>query len=281
VIQAVSVNAVVSLDGAGHITHFNPAAERTFGYAASELLGQSFLRLLPERFHTPYRLQIDWLISSEQAENAGRTMELQGLRRDGSEFPLELCLVTWRITPDSLYTVIVRDVTDRKGVETDRETLLSRVEAMARTDELTGLPNRRGWDEELRRELSRAARRRYSVALALIDIDRFKDFNDSQGHQAGDALLREAATAWRLLLRVTDFIARYGGDEFLLLLPDCPPEQARAVVERLRAATPAGETCSVGMTFWDGQQTAEQLVARADEALYRAKRAGRDRAIVG
>jgi diguanylate cyclase (GGDEF)-like protein/PAS domain S-box-containing protein len=278
-VRAGSVNAVVALDAAGCITHFNPAAERTFGYRADDLLGDSFLRLLPERWHTPYRLQIDRLFSDEDAANAGRTIELSGLRRDGSEFPLELCLVTWRIDERSLYTVLVRDITQLREIEAEREALLARVEAMARTDPLTGLANRRALDEELRRELARAARMDYPVCMALLDLDHFKDFNDGRGHQAGDALLREAATTWRMLLRVTDFIARWGGDEFLVVLPDCPRSEAVAVVERLRAATPLEQTCCAGMAFWHGGMTAEQLIAGADAALYRAKRAGRDRNI--
>lgn len=279
--HSVSVNAVVSLDAAGRITHFNPAAERTFGYTSDEVRGESFLLFLPERWHTHYRLQIDHLFSDEDAQNAGRTFELTGRRRDDSEFPLELCLVTWRIEPGSLYSVIARDVSRNKELEREREVLLARVEAMARTDELTGLPNRRAWDEELRREIARAARRSYPLCLVLLDIDHFKDFNDSRGHQAGDALLTEAATSWRMLLRVTDFIARYGGDEFLVLLPDCPRDEAIDVVERLRATTPGEQTVSAGITFWSQGTSAEQLVARADAVLYDAKRAGRDRVAVG
>jgi diguanylate cyclase (GGDEF)-like protein/PAS domain S-box-containing protein len=280
-LEALGVNAVVSLDAAGHITHFNPSAERTFGYVAEEMLGRSFLELLPARLHTPYRLQIDRLFSNEDCENAGRTIELDGVRQDGTEFPLELCLVTWRVDAKSLYTAIVRDITLRKRLEDERETLLERVEAMARTDELTGLPNRRAWDEELRRGLARAARTRQPVCLGLLDLDRFKDFNDRHGHQAGDELLVETAAAWRLLLRVTDFIARYGGDEFLLLLPDCPPDEATVVVERLRTARPLRQSCSAGVVQWDGAIDAEQLIAHADAALYAAKRGGRDRVVIG
>jgi diguanylate cyclase (GGDEF)-like protein/PAS domain S-box-containing protein len=276
-----TVNAVVSLDAAGRITHFNPAAERAFGYTAEEVLGESFLIVLTERWHTPYRLQIDRLLSEEDALTAGRTFELTGRRRDGEEFPLELCLVTWRIDDASLYTVIARDISDRTSVEREREVLLARVEAMARTDELTGLPNRRAWDEELRREIARAARMAYPLCLVLLDVDHFKDFNDTRGHQAGDRFLAEAATNWRMLLRVTDFIARYGGDEFLVLLPDCPRERALAVVERLRAATPCDQTVSAGLTFWHEGLSAEEMVARADEVLYDAKRAGRDRVALG
>src|SRR4051812_49314892 len=106
----MSVNAVVSADASGRITRLNPAAERTFGFRAEELLGEPFLTLLPERCHAAYRVELDRLFSGEDAANAGRTVELVGKRSDASEFPLELCLVTWRSGEESLYTCIVRDI---------------------------------------------------------------------------------------------------------------------------------------------------------------------------
>jgi diguanylate cyclase (GGDEF)-like protein/PAS domain S-box-containing protein len=275
----VSVNAVVSADASGRITQFNPAAERTFGFPVEEAVGQPFLTLLAERCHEPYRLELDRLFSSEDATNAGRTVELVGRRKDGREFPLELCLVTWRSGESSLYTCVVRDVSERKRVAAEREELLERVEAIARTDELTGLANRRAWDEELRRELGRAARHGHALCVVVIDLDHFKRFNDERGHQAGDALLREAAIAWRMRIRVTDLIARYGGEEFAVLLPDCPPHEAIGILKRLRASTPEGQTCSAGVAYWDRSESPEDLVGRADAALYEAKRAGRDRII--
>jgi diguanylate cyclase (GGDEF)-like protein/PAS domain S-box-containing protein len=269
----VSVNAVVSADASGRITQFNPAAERTFGFASEEVIRQPFLRLLAER------LELDRLFSSDDASNAGRTIELVGKRKNGDEFPLELCLVTWRSGESSLYTCVVRDISERKRVASDLEELLHRVEAIARTDELTGMANRRAWDEELRRELARAARLGHRLCVVLLDLDHFKRFNDERGHQAGDALLRDAAIAWRMRIRVTDFIARYGGEEFALILPDCPPDEALTILERLRVSTPEGQTCSAGVAYWDGSESPETLVGRADKALYEAKRAGRDRII--
>jgi diguanylate cyclase (GGDEF)-like protein/PAS domain S-box-containing protein len=275
----VSVNAVVSADASGRITQFNPAAERTFGLRVKDAVGRPFLTLLAERCHGPYRLELDRLFSSEDATNAGRTIELVGKRKDGSEFPLELCLVTWRSGESSLYTCVVRDISVRKRMASDLEELLQRVEAIARTDELTGMANRRAWDEELRRELARAARTGHSLCVVLLDLDHFKRFNDEHGHQAGDALLRDAAIAWRMRIRVTDFIARYGGEEFALVLPDCPRDEALTILERLRASIPEGQTCSAGVAYWDGSESPESLVGRADAALYEAKRAGRDRII--
>ena len=276
-VGSVAINAVVAADASGRITQFNPAAQRTFGYKEAEVLGESVTRLISKRDRETYRMNVEQLFSSEDAANAGRTLELMGLRRDGSEFPLEMCLLTWRAAPGSLYTCVVRDVSERKRTESQRNELLRRVEAMARTDDLTGLANRRAWDEELRRELERARRLNYPIHVAMIDLDNFKTYNDSYGHQAGDALLREIGTEWRLIARVTDLIARYGGDEFAVLLCDCSGASARNVVERLREAMPEGLTCCAGLAQWDGAMSAEELMGKADSALYGAKDLGRNR----
>ena len=153
---------------------------------------------------------------------------------------------------------------------------LSRLEVMARTDDLTGLLNRRGWNEELEREFGRAHRAWQPLTVALIDLDHFKRFNDTFGHPAGDRLLKEASAAWRDSLRAGDILARYGGEEFAIALPT-DLERAIPLLDRLRAVVPGGETCSVGAAEWDRVEPAESLLARADQALYAAKQRGRDR----
>jgi diguanylate cyclase (GGDEF)-like protein len=151
---------------------------------------------------------------------------------------------------------------------------------VAHTDALTGVPNRRGWDEQLAIELARAARSGEPVSVALLDLDSFKAYNDSEGHPAGDRLLRGATAAWRAELRSMDVLARYGGEEFGLVLPGCGVAAAAPIVDRLRALTPDRQSTSAGVVAWDGTETAEALVDRADRALYAAKRAGRDRTVV-
>jgi len=159
-------------------------------------------------------------------------------------------------------------------------TLYQRVGRMASTDPLTGVANRRVWDQELARELTRAGRSGEPLCVALIDLDRFKAFNDQHGHQAGDRLLKAAGAAWLANLRKTDLLARYGGEEFGVLLPDCKLDDAMVIAERLRIAQPEG-TCSIGVAAWDGRETAAGLVARADRALYAAKAGGRNRCCAG
>jgi diguanylate cyclase (GGDEF)-like protein/PAS domain S-box-containing protein len=158
----------------------------------------------------------------------------------------------------------------------EHHALLRRLETLALTDQLTALPNRRAWAEILDRELARAARDGLPVCVAVLDLDGFKRYNDDRGHLAGDALLSQAADAWRTELRGGDVLARYGGDEFAALIPGRALDTAVGVVERLRRATPAGSTCSAGVAVWDGAESATDLFGRADAALYVAKQSGRN-----
>jgi diguanylate cyclase (GGDEF)-like protein len=151
--------------------------------------------------------------------------------------------------------------------------------ALARNDSLTGAPNRRTWDHELSRACAAARESGEPLTVALLDLDRFKDFNDSRGHAAGDLLLKEATAAWVSVLPTGTFLARYGGEEFTVLLPGHTCDEAYTVMERLRAVTPMGKTFSAGLAVWDHTEQPAALVARADARLYEAKRAGRDRTL--
>jgi diguanylate cyclase (GGDEF)-like protein len=196
--------------------------------------------------------------------------------------PVAVLAFYWRGRPADERTTLTLAglLATEASVTLERIELLSRLESIARTDDLTGLPNRRAWEEELPRELLRSEREERPLCVAMIDLDHFKEFNDERGHQAGDRFLKQAAAAWGEELRGTDFLARYGGEEFALALPGCTPEEATEVVERLRAATPEAETCSIGVACWDGQEEAPSLLGRADTALYEAKGRGRNVSVI-
>jgi diguanylate cyclase (GGDEF)-like protein len=164
---------------------------------------------------------------------------------------------------------LVRLLASEAAFVIERADLLGRLTQQALTDALTGLPNRRAWDQEV----ERALRDGEPVCVAILDLDGFKAFNDSRGHQAGDQLLKEAAAAWSAQLRPTDTLARYGGDEFVILLRELDLHGADRVVERLRAATPRGQSCSAGLACRQPRDVAATLLNRADRALYEAKRA--------
>lgn len=149
--------------------------------------------------------------------------------------------------------------------------LVLRVRALAGTDELTGLANRRSLDVTLTREMARAARSNGPLCLALLDLDGFKAFNDAHGHAAGDALLKEVTASWSGQLRRGDLLARLGGDEFAAVLADTDLGEAKEVIERLVSATPGPVSCSAGLTLWDHDEPYHAMLERADAALYQAK----------
>jgi len=151
---------------------------------------------------------------------------------------------------------------------------------LLRTDPLTGIGNRRSLDENLPVEMARARRMGTPLSLAMIDLDFFKRYNSRRGHAGGDALLRQASQIWRKQLRPTDTLVRYGGEEFTLVLPNCAADQACQLVDRLRPGVPDNQTFSAGVATWDLQESGEDLLRRADQALLIAKKQGRNRTVV-
>ncbi|RAK36647.1 diguanylate cyclase (GGDEF)-like protein [Actinoplanes lutulentus] len=157
------------------------------------------------------------------------------------------------------------------------ETQARRLAQLAQHDALTGLPNRRQWDERLTAAVADSAATGQPLFVALIDLDHFKKYNDTYGHQAGDELLATAAAAWREQVRDGDVLARYGGEEFGMLLSGCTAAEATGVLDRLLAVTPQRQTFSAGLARWDGREGPHALLHRADQLLYASKRAGRAR----
>ena len=162
------------------------------------------------------------------------------------------------------------------GAAIDRADLVALLATQASSDPLTGAANRRRWDEDMDRELARARRTGDPLTVALIDLDHFKAYNDTQGHVAGDVLLRDLVTAIRAELRTGDVIARWGGEEFTLLLPGCDLQQGQTIASRLLCVVPSGQTASIGLTQARAQDTPGDLIERADRALYAAKDGGRN-----
>ncbi|WP_155891880.1 diguanylate cyclase [Conexibacter woesei] len=167
------------------------------------------------------------------------------------------------------------------AIAMQRADLLGRLDELTRTDELTGLPNRRAWDELLVQELAVAERHGDALSVAMLDLDFFKRYNDEHGHLAGDRLLRAAAAAWQSTLRSSDVLARWGGEEFALMLPGCDGAGAARLIERLRGTLPDNVTFSAGVATSDGRTAPRALIDAADQALYSAKAGGRDRVVVG
>lgn len=261
----LSTDMLCTANHDGYFVEVNTTWTETLGYSTSELMSRPFVDFL----HPDDRER-----TAEEAArifNGHETTEFENryLSKSGDWHWLQW---SCKLSHDQgLIYARATDVTDRKRHEAAREELVRELGSQARTDPLTSLPNRRWLPDELARTIARAERQEFDLCLAVIDLDHFKHFNDRNGHQAGDELLREAAYRWRSALRTSDFLARYGGDEFIALLPDCDPAEAETVIDRLRAATPAGLTSSAGIAIWDREETPTALIARADAALYAAK----------
>jgi diguanylate cyclase (GGDEF)-like protein len=162
------------------------------------------------------------------------------------------------------------------GAAIDRADLVALLATQSRIDPLTGAANRRSWDEEMDRELARARRTGAPLTVAILDMDQFKIYNDAFGHLAGDVLLKDLVTAVRAELRTGDIIARWGGEEFAIALPDCDVQQAHALASRLLNVVPSGQTASIGLTQARTHDHPRDLIDRADQALYAAKKDGRN-----
>lgn len=183
--------------------------------------------------------------------------------------------------------VVIQDLVTRMREERNLAEERGRIiEELALTDPLTGIDNRRGWERMIQRSVGQARRHSQPLSLAMLDLDRFKQYNDAHGHQAGDDFLRKVALDWEERTRIEDHIARYGGEEFVITLPNTGLEGAKVIVERLRKGLPMPSegtdvpiTCSAGIAEWDGSETVRELVSRADRALYLAKEGGRDQTI--
>jgi diguanylate cyclase (GGDEF)-like protein len=154
----------------------------------------------------------------------------------------------------------------------EKARLQRELERLAHHDPLTGLANRRRFEQALVSAFARANRTDAPLCLVALDLDMFKEYNDLHGHGAGDELLKLSAGAWSRSLRADDLLARMGGDEFVALLPGTPKAEAERVVQRLRGDVPLGVSCSAGIAHWDGSESGDKLLGRADQEMYRAKR---------
>jgi len=188
---------------------------------------------------------------------------------------LGMTVDAWAFVIGSL-VLFVLVVARMGGLLTRLQEQATQLTALARTDGLTGLPNRRSCDEELSRACQRAAVGGHPLSVAMLDLDHFKAFNDTHGHQAGDRLLVETSSVWREGLTSRDVLARYGGEEFVLIMPFRDSDDAVALVHSLRSLTPAGQTFSAGVSTWHPSETSAQALHRADVAMYVAKHSGRD-----
>jgi diguanylate cyclase (GGDEF)-like protein/PAS domain S-box-containing protein len=273
-IDSLTDCSMLLLDVNGYVLTWNLGAEVLKGYSAEEAVGEHI-----SIFYTPEAVAVGHPQRElELAAMTGRYDE-QGwrVRKDGTRFWAHVRIVALYTDDGELtgFGKVTTDLTAQRQKDEQLDNLLALMERTMRLDHLTGLPNRRAWDERIVEEVARAARERTPLAVAMLDVDHFKRYNDEHGHLAGDALLKQAALRWRQALRPFDMIARYGGEEFILSMPGCSVAEGTAVVDRLLHVLPDGQTASAGIAAWDGKESIDELIRRVDRALYRAKDDGR------
>ncbi len=284
-----TADLVTSIDATGARTFVSPASRDILGREPEELLGQHPRDVA----HPEDRATVDAMMSSLRSGSAVSDVRYRMAHRDGHYVWVE---VSGRPLEGAAGMVMsVRDVTRRRTMESELERANQALAELAATDGLTGLLNRRGFDTALEREIARCRRERGELSLLLVDVDRFKAFNDRYGHLKGDECLRAVSSAIRgAIRRPGDTAARYGGEELAVILAGTgetgAADRARAIVEAVRALAVPHEgsecevvTVSVGAaTLGDttaGPAVAIDLIERADRALYAAKTSGRDRAV--
>ncbi|MBI3391926.1 MAG: EAL domain-containing protein [Nitrospirae bacterium] len=278
-IVSIAADAIVAVDENRRIVLFNWGAEQVFQYQAPEILGQPLDLLIPERFVESHRERVrEFAAGPQTARRMNERGEIAGRRKDGTEFPAEASIAKTAREGKSVLAVFLRDVTARKQAE-------ARLTYLAYYDALTGLPNRMLFADRLKQAMLEGIRREHPVAVLLMDVDRFRTFNDTLGHEAGDQLLRAASQRLRLSTRESDTLARLGGDEFGIVLTGLRDESdiGRAVQRILDSfAEPLSVeeqtlyvTMSIGVSVHPGDSlSAEGLIRNADAALSRARELG-------
>lgn len=259
-------DAICTTDVRGRIIYFSPGAEAMFGVASAQMIGTNAYELYAEK-----RAEGERIMKRLRREGSVRNHETAVDTRDGRRIHISLSASLLRDRGGRVIGTlgVSKDITDR--VELER-----RLRELSITDKLTGLLNQRCFIDRLSQEVQRARRQRQKLSLVLIDLDRFKQVNDSLGHMAGDQLLKALAGTLKGGLREhVDSVYRYGGDEFIILLPGQSGPKAAQVVQRLadqaQAALGANARFSYGIATFPSFGSAEELLQAADRRMYAMK----------
>jgi len=286
----LAYDAIVTMDEEHNITLFNRAAENLFGYSSAEVMGRPIVTLLPEKFRADHPRRVKQFADSYQpnlrratAPRMDETNSVYGRRRDGSIIPVEIAVSRIDLNGGVEFMAVVRDITDRAR-------LMELLKKQATTDALTGLPNRRECLEYIEALLGNTD----VFSVFILDIDFFKEINDKHGHDAGDEVLRTLAKVGASMTSRPCLFARWGGEEFVAALPGADARVAYDIANALRERyerqdfahvshlKPIPFTVSIGVVTRETHEAdVETLMKRADRALYRAKKSGRNRVEAG
>jgi diguanylate cyclase (GGDEF)-like protein/PAS domain S-box-containing protein len=277
-------DAFIGMNDAGTITEWNRQAETLLGWSAAEAIGRDMLQLIgPAGAGGAHCGGLQRFLKRGQADRQNRPVELPLRAKAGHEVVVEMTVGEVRQEGSSYFATFLRDISERKALEL-------KLQHQASHDFLTDLPNRASFVEALGRTIGKTGKRR-GTAVLFIDLDGFKQVNDTLGHAAGDRVLREFAQRLRGAVRSTDLLSRFAGDEFAVLLNHLhdPAADALAIAQDIlaHASEPIGEitrqcpiSASVGVALLTEPLSAEDLLARADSAMYVAKRSGKNRVAI-
>jgi len=288
--QAVLDNmfdGVITINTRGTIESFNKAAARIFGYSAEEVLGNNVTRLMPESLRSQHGSYLARHLATPDLQISGALREVNGQRKDGSLFPMSLSISKIAQAGRATFVGLVRDITEQRKHEDE-------IYRLAFYDPLTNLPNRRLLFDRLQQAMITSSRTNQHGSLMFLDLDHFKQLNDSLGHDLGDVLLQQVAARLHTCIRAGDSVARMGGDEFVVLIEELniqandAASQAETIANKVLTALGKPYqlrehtyviTPSIGIVmFLHQNDTVDELLKKADVAMYQAKAAGRNNA---
>jgi len=280
-------DGVITINAQGIIESFNTAASTIFGYPQHEVLGENITLLMPSHYKSQHVRYLQHHDESLESEVLNTLREVEGLRKDGEVFPMSLSITKIWCAGKTTFVGVIRDISQQRRDEEE-------IYRLAFYDPLTNLPNRRLLYDRLQQAIHTSCRTDQHGALMFLDLDHFKQLNDSLGHDVGDTLLQQVAARLQACVREGDSVARMGGDEFVMLIealslyPNEAAAQAEMIAHKILASLAQPYrlrehtyviTPSVGIVvFLHQQETLDELIKKADVAMYQAKTAGRNNA---
>lgn len=276
-----ALDAVVQVNGDGIVTGWNDQAEKVFGWSPKEAVGQLLHEMIvPLQYRERYLSGMQHYLATGEGQFLNSRIETTSLHRDGHEFPVELAITTIEVEGQHEFSAFIRDITEKKQSE-------ELIWQQANFDKVTGLPNRHMFHDRLEQEIKKAHRAGLQMGLLFIDLDRFKEINDTLGHDKGDLLLEETSRRISGCVRESDTVSRLGGDEFTVILSEVDDTRivervAQAILKVLAEPFQLGDEVafisgSIGITVYPNDAAGiDDLLKNADQAMYVAKNLGRN-----